>query len=127
MNRIVRVTENGWEYEADQRHAEIIVEELKLQDAKAVGAPGEEEPKWEIEENEMEMEESDATRYRRLAARANFLANDRSDIQYAVKESCRRMAKPVKGDWKRIKKVGRYLKGRPRLVYRFKWQGSVEE
>ena len=33
----------------------------------------------------------------------------------------------MKGDWKRIKKVGRYLKGRPRLVYKYKWQGRVED
>ena len=65
------------------------------------------------------MEEAEATRYRRLAARANFLASDRSDIQYAVKEACRRMAKQVKGDRKRIKKVGRYLKGRPRGVFQY--------
>ena len=37
LNRIVRVRENGWEYEANQRHAEIIIEELKLQEARTIG------------------------------------------------------------------------------------------
>ena len=27
LNRIIRVTEGGWEYEADQRHADLIVKE----------------------------------------------------------------------------------------------------
>ena len=27
LNRIIRVTEEGWEYEADQRHADLIVKE----------------------------------------------------------------------------------------------------
>ena len=36
----------------DERR-KIIVEELKLLEAKSIGAPGEDEQKWEIEENEV--------------------------------------------------------------------------
>ena len=43
LNRILRITELGWEYEPDQRHAEMIVEQLGLKDAKAVETPTEEE------------------------------------------------------------------------------------
>ena len=25
LNRVIRVTKNGWEYEADQRHADLII------------------------------------------------------------------------------------------------------
>ena len=32
LNRIVRCTSNGWEYEADPRHAELIIEQLGLKD-----------------------------------------------------------------------------------------------
>ena len=28
LNRVVRATRDGWEYESDQRHVEIIVEQL---------------------------------------------------------------------------------------------------
>ena len=28
LNRIIRTTVNGWEYEADQRHSELIINEL---------------------------------------------------------------------------------------------------
>ena len=27
LNRVIRVTDDGWEYEPDQRHAEIIIDE----------------------------------------------------------------------------------------------------
>ena len=27
LNRIIRATESGWEYEADQRHADLIIQE----------------------------------------------------------------------------------------------------
>ena len=30
LNRIIRVTAEGWEYEADQRHAELIVDEAEF-------------------------------------------------------------------------------------------------
>ena len=43
LNRVVRRTDHGWEYEADQRHAEIIVQALGLNDAKRLSAPGEPE------------------------------------------------------------------------------------
>ena len=36
LNRIVRVTPEGWEYEPDQRHVDILVKELNLQGAKGV-------------------------------------------------------------------------------------------
>jgi len=39
LNRIIRITSNGWEYEPDQRHAEMIVEQLGLKEAKAVETP----------------------------------------------------------------------------------------
>ena len=43
----------------------------------------------QIGEEGEEMSKEDATEYRALAARANFLALDRLDIQFAVKELCR--------------------------------------
>ena len=30
LNRTVRITSNGWEYEADQRHADLIIRGLNL-------------------------------------------------------------------------------------------------
>ena len=47
LNRIVRATPEGWEYEADQRHGEILVKELGVEGCAGVGSPGEEEKKHE--------------------------------------------------------------------------------
>ena len=41
-NRVVRWTKEGWEYEADQRHADILVERLRMKDAGGVATLGEE-------------------------------------------------------------------------------------
>ena len=97
LNRIIRWTEDGWEIEPDQRHADIIIHELQLQDARPVSSPGETEAKWEEEENAVLLSSEEASRFRALAARANYLAADRTNIMYAVKEICRSMASPTVG------------------------------
>ena len=60
--------------------------------------------------------------YRALVARANYLAQDRVDIAYAVKELCRQMSLPRVHDWHQLKRLARYLKGSPRLVVKFRYQ-----
>ena len=47
---------------------------------------------------------------------------DRSDIQYAVKELSRTMSSPTVGCWERLKRLGRYLIGRTRVIQRFPYQ-----
>ena len=63
----------------------------------------------------------DATNFRALSARANFLSQDRTDIGYSSKELCREFAVPNKNSYGRLKRVVRYLAGKPRLVYAYKW------
>jgi hypothetical protein len=62
--------------------------------------------------------------YWAIAARANFMAMDRADVQYASKEICRRMAQPRRSDWARLKRLAGYLVGTPRMVQHFGWQSS---
>ena len=47
---------------------------------------------------------------------AAYLAQDRPDIQFAVKELARSMATPDELAWQALKRLGRYLVYRPRLV-----------
>ena len=61
------------------------------------------------------LDAGDETRYRALVARANYLTPDRADIAFAVKEQAKAMSKPTVGDWERLKRLGRYLKGKPGL------------
>ena len=55
-------------------------------------------------------------------SRLNFLAQDRSQIQYAVKELSQSMANPTEDDWGRMKKTVRFLKGQPRYIMHFSYQ-----
>jgi hypothetical protein len=117
LNRIVTWNENGIDYESDQRHAEIIVKELGLKpdNVKSVVTPGVKETAKEELDNE-ELNSHDSTKYRQLVARASYLAQDRSDIGYAVKELTRWMSKPGTKDWESLKRLGRYLKGKERMI-----------
>ena len=50
---------------------------------------------------------AETTRYRALAATANFLAIDRGDIVYCAKELTRHMATPTTADWEKVVTLGR--------------------
>jgi hypothetical protein len=121
LNRIIRWTSESLEYEPDPRHVEIIIDELDLRGSKSVGTPGTKNNN-ESEKEEEPLEIEFHTKYRALVARANYLAQDRCDIQYAVKELARKMSSPTKADWVSLKRLGRYLVGLPRVITKFKWQ-----
>ena len=76
----------------------------------------------EVEDESAELNAVDARAYRGVAARCNYFARDRVDIQYASKEASRRMARPRLADWALLKRLGRYLLGAPQLVQLFRWQ-----
>jgi hypothetical protein len=78
--------------------------------------PYEKPDKSELEHPTPELSVADASMYRSVVARANYLSQDRSDIRYAVKELSRGMSTPLEGDWNRLKRLGRYLHQHPRLV-----------
>ena len=123
LNTIGRRTDAGYEMEADPRHAELIVEQVTKDGARTTTTPGNGLAKEGEDEKELVGEQ--ATQYRALAARCNYLSMDRPDMQFAVKEACREMAKPTAGAWSRLERIGQHLKGRPRLIWHFDWQSPV--
>ncbi len=62
------------------------------------------------------------TPFRGSAARANYLAADRIDAQYACKDVCRWMSSPTGRFWQALTRVWRYFAGAPRLVYTYPQQ-----
>jgi len=124
LNRVLQWRESGLELEADQRHAELIIKYAGLGNkAKPVGSPGEKKP-FEDREESPDLDREESRRYRAIVARANYLSTERSDIQYSVKELSRYMATPKMRDWPLVKRVARYLLGRPRAVLQYAYQHS---
>ena len=68
----------------------------------------------------------EATMFRALSARANYLAQDRPDIAFSTKELCRGFAVPTRDSYAKLKRVCRYLIGLPRLVYLYDWQDNPQ-
>lgn len=126
LGRCIKWTSKGYEYETDEKHAKILMEEWAMDNSRAVTSPGAAAEKADFKdkrEEEEELDVSGATTYRRAAARLNYMALDRADLAYASKEASRGMAKPTKGDVVRLKRILRYLKGSPKVVNQFHFQG----
>ena len=60
-----------------------------------------------------------------MAARANYLAAGRPDVLFAAKEVRRYMAKPTTTAMLALKRLCKYLRARPRLVYRYEYQHAT--
>jgi len=136
LGRTVGWTTEGIEYEADEKHRKTLMKRAGLEEgSKAAAGPvvkvtcdvaitdgGREE------EEEKELEGKEKTEFRGDCALLNYLGQDRSDIQFATNQICRKMSRPTEeGKWK-IKRVVRYLVGAERVVWRYgEFEGGGEK
>lgn len=81
LNRTIEWTEAAITYEANTRHAELIIKQLGLEGAKSLSNPG--------------TREEHSSSYKMIVARLNYLAMDRIDLQYATKEAAKHMSAPA--------------------------------
>ena len=124
LNRVLRlIMHNGqmqFEIEADPRHSEMIVRDVGLgsEAAKAVATP--EAKKDEVDGADRDrsppLEGEDVRLYRSITMRAAYLAPDRADLGNAVKNLAKNMHCPRRCDMERLKRLARYIKGKPRVV-----------
>ena len=119
LGRTIEWRETEMWYEADPRHVERMLEDMDMKTCNACVIPGAKGPEEEGDEEDLDAQM--AWRFRSAVARANFLAQDRPDIRYSVKELCREMSCPKARSWKGLKKLCRYLKGVPRMVQKIKF------
>ena len=125
LNRTLRWSASGIVYTHDPKHAEAAQKEYGMTGAKSVSTPGAKAE--EQDSDDKPLSDAESTSFRRAAATLNYLAQDRPDISYAVKECARAMSRPTCADGVRLKRVLRYLRGRPTLSQEFKWQNSPTE
>jgi hypothetical protein len=124
LNRVVQWGTHGITYEADQRHAELIIQQFNLVAANSVVAAGEKDRT--PEGWSQPLDAAGVSAYRSITARINYLAQDRPDITYASKEACRDMSAPTQKSWSKVKHIARYLVGKPRLVYEYRFQEHAD-
>ena len=151
LNRIVPIhPRRGITIEPDPRHAEILIRDLNGDSGRLVTTPMTKdsikesvelitEDLYEKARNGKirgggnrtsdcdELDDAQITRYRALVARANYLAVDRGDIAFCVKELARCMSLPSRKDWERLQRLARYLRHKPRCVLWYAYQGTTGE
>ena len=93
---------------------------LGLTGAKGVGTPGTDDVGGPKAEDDLLIGE-ELKLFQSVAARFNFLAMDRPDLLYSVKELIRKMASPRAQDLIALKRVARYTIKYPRMACRYSW------
>ena len=131
LNRIVTVTDEGLEYEADQRHAEILMRDMGIDESsKEVVRPGvvctSERGQLHEEGSRAERDGGDCL-FRGVAARGNYLGQNRVHLQFAAKEVSRFTSSPEVQDWSSAKRLARHLKDNKKVVIEYKYQKLPEK
>ena len=90
LDKTVTVAGGGLEYEADQRHAEILMKDMGIDEGRrGVTTPGSNgEGGQDVKGDRSE------SKVRAVIARGNYLGQDWMDTQYAAKENSRFTSKP---------------------------------
>ena len=127
LNRTLRWTQVGIEYEADLKHAGLIVKETETANMKKCRTPGKTQGSKALEKEKEDMSTEEQTKFRSVAARINILATDTADLQFASKDLCRKMASPDNSDWEKAQIIARYLMHRPRAVQVFHFEDESEQ
>ena len=112
----MRWSSRGLWIEADPRHKEV--EGASPAPTPGVAAKGETRVEDNEDSTDPELGREETTMFRAVAARLNYLSQDRPDIM----KLCSKMSRPDAQDLKNMKRVGRFLVGRPRVGCLFEWQ-----
>ena len=117
--------------EGDDKHVKKLEEEWDMSHCNPVGTPYV-KPTSCIPAEGGEVEGTtplgpvETTLFRRAAARINYIALDRPDLSFASRVAASMMGCPKVGSDIIIKRIIRYLKGRPRVAIRYRFQEPSE-
>jgi hypothetical protein len=120
LGRTLTWTPEGIWIRADDKHSLAIKKYCEVdQSSKGLVSPGKKidndditDPKFN-KEAEPITDKKRITEFRGMAAIANYLSQDRVDIQFAAKELCRSMAAPSEASFGKLKHLARYLVNHP--------------
>ena len=119
LKRIIKWENDEFTWEADPKHVARTIEILNLADAKPADTPGTKTTGASMRDALDPLVGGDLATYPSICGLLNYLATDRPDIQYSVKCILVDMKGPTKLSLLRCKRIGRYLKGKPVLLWRF--------
>ena len=127
LGRIIELTDEGIAWQGDPRHQKLLEEYFGMDaSAKVLSKNGYDEEPEQGEQPEKELTAEECKAFRMLAARLNYMAQDNPWLQFPAKEICRNMAKPSMGDFGKVKRVVRFLKGAGEAKFFYEWQNEQE-
>ena len=103
-------------HQHDPRYLDVLVESLGLENGKTVQPPIVDDVK---DENPVQLDPEQISRYRSHVARCLFLIQDRADTKFAVNELCQRMSDLALQSFTKLKRLVRYLKGERQWIQLF--------
>lgn len=123
LGRRIWVDDHGWHFEGDEKHVRRFLEitGLAAERTKPAPTPGTTESR-KGSDAEVRLNAEEHATFRSSTGVAQYLAGPRFDVKYAVKELARLASCPDQGATAMTKRLGRYLVGRPRMVWHFWWQ-----
>ena len=105
LNRALCYTPDGFEYEADPRQAEKLLEVSSDSNCNGAATPGL-KPFIEQLFKDEQLPTDGQIEFGGLAARANYLSADRIDLQFSAKEICRYMSSAIDTSMGARKRMG---------------------
>lgn len=102
FNRCLEWQLDGLYLGADPRHAELAVAELGMNNNTPMSTPA---VKTDPDPLSPKLDAQEATLFTRVVARCNFLAADRTDLQYSAKDCSKGMASPTKQHLAMLKRI----------------------
>ena len=123
LNRKITWNAQGITWEADDRHAKLLLEQLFLESKGAKITTPLVRERWnhwgdEQEAGEAKLDEEHKTRFQSLTMRLGYLSQDRPDLQRTVRELAKGMVSPEQRHWQLLKKAVRYLRSVPKVIQR---------
>jgi hypothetical protein len=119
LKRKITVDKDGWHSELDERYSKDLVTRLGLDDCKNVITPGTKDGKKQPRGKPLGAKGH--REYRGGAGVGQYMAEHRADAAFATKQLMRDAAGPDEASWNNLKRLGRYIKGRPRCIIDFPW------
>lgn len=120
LDRILRWTPDAYEWEADPRLAEGIIEDYEV---------AKEQPLYVYtchceksnakSEFDRPLDDKQRKPYRSRVHQAMFLSQDRPDIAFAAQEMARLASKPAMGNAEQMRRLAGYLKGKTRMLFKY--------
>ena len=126
LGRTIKETYASYQWTGDDKHRTKLLDEWSMQQCSSIDTPttGQEDPS--VRETWEPMNGEEAGKFRRAVAMVNYMAQDRPDLGVAANLLSRHMSTPRQGDERQLKRVLRYLRGRPTCSLEYEFSSAPE-